>query len=483
MLFTGVEMGRSALVFYVVFAGVLALIAGLRWTIGFDGLYGQDSHEYYRYAGEVQAFFLGGERPGPFFWPVGYPLAIALLGVLGVEPGVAGQCLSALGLAGAFLFMRRTLCSLPNSIPAAATVYPLLCVVSAPYVLRSGVLVMSDALCLGAMAGAVYFCTRLCREYQTRWFVAGWLWAGVAVAIRFPSMVMLVVPLGVAVFLALKTGRWRDLFLGLLVFGVCWIPHVFFRAGGMLEFLDHGLLSGWSPLNWFAASFDGVDGLRSYRFPNLVFCFSTLFHPGFGVVFPVLLFFVRWADFRRKEVWGCLFGFLCTVAFLAGLPFQNSRVLMPTVILLLPVLYPAFLRVWGRVSNQRTIGFLTGLILVTQGALFALSFRRVVVENQTERTIAARLHALPPRPLYTFAMDPALRSRQVPNEVRSIFTHRYTHFESGAYFLFNEQRYGLQFENGNPGQNWKALQSDYQLIGVERFEQGWLLVEIGPPKP
>jgi len=121
-------------------------------------------------------------------------------------------------------------------------------------------------------------------------------------------------------------------------------------------------------------------------------------------------------------------------------------------------------------------------LLLAQGALFGVSFRRVVVLNQTERAIAARLLSLPNRPLYTFAIDPALKTRRVPNEVRSIFTHRYAHFESGAYFLFNETRYGVQFENSNPGKNWKTLKSNHQIIGVERFDEGWVLVEIGPPK-
>ena len=56
---------------------VLLLIGNL--LAGFNGLYGQDSFEYLRYSRALHHYLSAGVLPGPFHWPLFYPLSGALL--------------------------------------------------------------------------------------------------------------------------------------------------------------------------------------------------------------------------------------------------------------------------------------------------------------------------------------------------------------------------------------------------------------------
>src|SRR5689334_7853123 len=67
---------------------------------GFDGLYGQDAFAYTDYAlGPLRTALAAGRLPPPFFWPPGYPIAIAATGsgqLVAVVAGAAVPVLTAL---------------------------------------------------------------------------------------------------------------------------------------------------------------------------------------------------------------------------------------------------------------------------------------------------------------------------------------------------------------------------------------------------
>ena len=67
-----------------IFLGLLILVTNL---LPFNGLYGQDSHEYFRFSQHLQSVLLSGTPVGEFFYPVMYPLIGAILGF--VLPDVA----------------------------------------------------------------------------------------------------------------------------------------------------------------------------------------------------------------------------------------------------------------------------------------------------------------------------------------------------------------------------------------------------------
>src|SRR4051812_15025314 len=60
--------------------GVFALSFALRvgFTLGFDGLYGQDSYAYYNYGQTLRQSLSQGRTLPAFFWPLGYPAILAI---------------------------------------------------------------------------------------------------------------------------------------------------------------------------------------------------------------------------------------------------------------------------------------------------------------------------------------------------------------------------------------------------------------------
>ncbi|MCW8823527.1 MAG: hypothetical protein OQK63_05540, partial [Ignavibacteriaceae bacterium] len=60
----------------------------------FNGLYGQDSHEYYRYSKDIIKFLTGGPLPANFHWPVLYPLFGAILSFVIPDPLLCLQLIS-----------------------------------------------------------------------------------------------------------------------------------------------------------------------------------------------------------------------------------------------------------------------------------------------------------------------------------------------------------------------------------------------------
>ena len=60
---------------------------------GFDGLYGQDPFAYLDYAAAFKAALAQGQWPPPFFWPIGYPMLIAVFSIF-VPAAFAAQMVS-----------------------------------------------------------------------------------------------------------------------------------------------------------------------------------------------------------------------------------------------------------------------------------------------------------------------------------------------------------------------------------------------------
>src|ERR1700710_832152 len=60
--------------------GVFALGFALRvgFTLGFDGLYGQDPYAYYNYGQILRQSISQGQALPAFFWPLGYPALLAI---------------------------------------------------------------------------------------------------------------------------------------------------------------------------------------------------------------------------------------------------------------------------------------------------------------------------------------------------------------------------------------------------------------------
>ncbi len=121
----------------------LILLLFLFFVFDFNGLYGQDSHAYYKYAKELFLFFNKGIQPNYFYWPKVYPFIGAVLGFSGISVLLLMQLISFLSLIGALYLSNQLIYQI---YAKDGKEWLLLGGVLATYFIRGGVLVMSDML-------------------------------------------------------------------------------------------------------------------------------------------------------------------------------------------------------------------------------------------------------------------------------------------------------------------------------------------------
>ncbi len=450
----------------------------VRWGIGFDGLYGQDSFEYLRYATALRQWWLGGADPGWHAWPVGYGLTGALLSLAGWEGALAMQGISALALV-ATLYATRQLALLlqPQVERAVLDLYLLLGLALAPLLLRADVLVMSDLLALGWMMAALLCLARYREAQQGRWVALFALCAGLAMNTRYATLLPLL-PAGL--YLGWQLGRARRsgwLLAVLAIVAVTWIPHLLLKQGAAGELFHHYSLTLWSLHHWFERAFVTGDGYQSYRLPNLLYALYPLYHPALLLGGPLLLLGWRRGDLADPLARLLLAGLLLYLAFIAGIPLQNQRFLILAVPLVLLLLLPAALRLWYLLPRWARLGAVATALLFQLG-LTAREMVPLLERNRWERALAAEVASYPAAPLYTFDVTMALRARGVPEPVIDLWLAPIEHYPTGAYVLFNAPRFARQWQGHRLMQNWDRLQRGYQLETLFQHGDGWTLYRI-----
>jgi hypothetical protein len=102
--------------------------------------------------------------------------------------------------------------------------------------------------------------------------------------------------------------------------------------------------SDWTPANWFARhTAAGAAGER----PNALFVLFPFFHPAFCILLPALLLLWKRTDWRRPLRQWLLTALAAYLLFLAGLPGQKLRDLLPAYGLLLLLLFQS----WDRFQS------------------------------------------------------------------------------------------------------------------------------------
>src|SRR5262249_35149002 len=138
--------------------------AGMAWQRGFDGLYGQDAYAYFEYAVRSVRDSLEHHTPlGPFFWPPGYPILVALASfVLGSTP-LAGQAVSLAMGAVVPVFTALIVRELWPTEPALAVLAGVLAAMPGQ-LWQSSVVVMADTTGLALATFAAWALTRHARS-------------------------------------------------------------------------------------------------------------------------------------------------------------------------------------------------------------------------------------------------------------------------------------------------------------------------------
>lgn len=469
----------------------LLVVAGfvfLSKILIFNGLYGQDAHEYLR---QSKAIFdrLNGPTTlssgrGDAEFAAGYPLAGALFQFLGLDAATALQIVSWLSAGLALWCFDGCLRVLsPGARAESRWVFTALALGLAPYFVRAGLTAMSDAL--GVTLTLAAFANGL-RVLETgRIGAAAWatFFAGLAVTTRF-SLAALLAPLAaILIFYLLKNKKWMlailTIFAGFLGFSF----HFLFKTGTAQNPLGHSLLQDWSLFHFFKATFTNASGTVDYGLPNILYIFFPLAHPGFCLLLPGLFLLAKKTDthlIAKRVLLACLAAYLL---LLGGIPHQNLRYLLPAYAILLLLFFPAWDRMfaYGFYFFKRLTLAIIALVFVVQIVFTVRILAPTLTRNRLETAVAAEIRrALPPNAtLFAFDLDVALRTYLPDFQIKNLWERRYEDFPPGSFILFNEPRLREQWRGQNPMLNWDFAKENYELREVCALPEGWKLYEVG----
>lgn len=444
----------------------------------FNGLYGQDSYAYLAQSRAWLAWMQGGPAPPEFFWPEGYPILGAVLGmVFPVGIAMLLQLISMLSASAILYFSIRLGRGLfPNLRWTGAIMF--LIIGLSPWGLRSGMLVMSDSLGVALLAAAGWWAWCYAKDQKAKYLLGAGLALGLAVSVRYPLALPGLLPMAVVGWGARKHKDLRVVIFPLAVAAVVFAHFSLHKEmeGGLA---GHHFLSDWSPANWFRRDFAMQDGQFHYSSPNLIYALGGFWHPGLvGLGLVAIPLGIWWKVFVRDRRLLVLAGsMLVYLLFLAGIPFQNPRFLLPMLpfagLLYLPVLarLADFLgKQWKYAAGLATVVVHLGLTGYTSVKLLKM--------NQSERHIAEALAQHQGKTLYTFGMDGAVKAYQPEIKVVNLWDAPLQSARVGELVLFNEGAFREQWKGKNPMINWDFLNQNYNLHRVKSFAEGWNLYEI-----
>ena len=466
-------------------------LAGLSYALHFNGLYGQDAHEYLRQSQMLYARWHGlpGAPAGAGDAEIagGYPLFGLFFQLLGLDAVLALQCVSWLAAAAALgLFELNLQWLSPGTRGASRWIYGGVGLALSPCFLRTGLTVMSDALGLALTLGALLLGLRAIEDQRWRHSLGFAAVAALAVTTRYALVVLLALPALALVLELWRSRRWGVLAGVGLTAALAFLPFWWLKAGAPKSPLEHSLLHDWSSANFFSATFSQVSGTVSYTLPNLAYICFPLMHPGFCLTLPGLLLLAKRTDAGLYTKRLLLISLLAYLFFLGGLSLQNLRYLLPAYAVLLLLLYPAWDRffAYGLYFFRRLAHALIALTLVCQLAFTVRMLVPVLSRYRLERDVAAALQAELPEhaEVYAFDLDIALQT-YLPDMVwHNLWAQRYDAFPDGSYMVFNAQQLQAQWAGRNPMLNWEYANAHFELDTVQHLPEGWTLYRVVKPK-
>ena len=450
---------------------VLALLVLL--FVSYQGLQGQDAYDYLRGSMAWTAWSHGAPAPVMVEHPHGYPLAGALL-----APLVGGE-LNALRLVSALAFVMVVLLVhrvVRSRVPGTAGgVYVLLACGASPFLLRQGLVVMSDVPALALFMASYGATLRWWTSHRWSDLAVAVLLSGLSVCFRLAALPMVAVLAGSWVLGLWRgsRGRVRALFVvGSTAVGMALVVVLWDRIA------EGGLLADWSPANWFRSELRSDDGVLRHALPNLAYAFLVPVHPGLLPIGLLVLPFVRPGDLKWPA--GAMAGLLALVylVFVAGMPYQNDRVLLFAQPFVVVALAPAFGRAWSWAQGTRWRPHrIWPLMLVLQLGLGVRAVLPFVRQARVERAVAAELQALGAAHVYTHGLGAALDVLLPEATITELWYGDIATFEPGAYVVVGPGRLDDQWSGLAPATNWDRARRQ-GLEEVEADLHGWSISRV-----
>jgi hypothetical protein len=457
------------------YLGIILLALVLCGLFGYNGLYGQDSYEYVRYSKEWRTFFLHGTLPGDYFWPLLYPVLGGMIGIL-LPVQFALLLISVASLIASCFLLEKTINRQFGILPATSRIYVVLFLLLSPFMLRAALTDMSDLLATFFVTLGWYCFVVLLQAYSRKHLILFALAAAAAFMTRYACILLLLVPALILIYKTIRKLRGSDYLLILLIAGIVFSPHFLIRHTKPLAFLSQGWMNQWSPMNYFLNSFHNSNGHYQYQVQNIVYAFLSFFHPGFIFCGIALLFFRHQIQINNLVTKSLLLSIALYALFLAGIPFQNMRFIIPAFPLFLIFFFPVYPELVSKIKFDTRILILT--IVCLQLALFARAFQPFFKANQTERIIAKACLTVPPGSIYTFSIDGALRFYGVELQKENLWDKQLETIQKKSYLLFNISAFEKEYAGRNPMLNYEFIRKHSLMHEMKQLPEGWTLYEL-----
>lgn len=458
----------------IVIVSAVLICLFFRFVVGFDGLYGQDSYEYLRYANSIKTYLTKGISPGDYFWPLWYPITGVLVSFIVQDMALSLQLVSALSLAIVVLNSSKIIRLLnPGLNNRMNNLYSILFIGLSSYVFRLGFIVMSDMLTLAFVVTCFYYLITATSSLKFHHILLGFVLASLACMTRYPAFII-VAPMCIYtgwVFIR-KNKNWYYIIAVLIISLVPLIPHILIRYNRVTAFIHHDWLTLWSIKNFFKSHFVSQDGASTYLLPNILYSFGGLFHPRYSL-FAIFLLVAGFRKIRWNRITLVITISITTyLFFIAGIPFQNNRFLLLGQPLLMIVIFSAayhLIHPWKSTVKVTMIA----LTLVVQTTLLPLGFYSVFVRNRFERNLHQYLKTINSPSIYTMDVDIALTGRGYPSPIYNIFTQIYPDPDTTAIIIYNEKSFNRQWKGMNPAINWNNFNRSFELKEIKHFSNGY----------
>jgi hypothetical protein len=460
------------------------LIGITTYLLGFNALYGQDSHEYLRQSSVIFDRFHGIVAPSKSLGDEGFPSGFPLLGAifrLILRNPIFSLAFATWFSAGMSLFLFDL--NLQKYSAGSALKSRLYCVAVlgfAPVFFTSSLVSMADMSALMCVLAMLYFAQNVLEKNQKSLFTAAF--GAAAMLMRF-AMAGLVLPMSLALTWHLWKQKKYWIWLSAIVVGSAVLSlHLWLKINANWLPIHHGITQGWSLFNLFERNFMNSDGINSYFLPNGLFVLSALMHPKYCLLLPAILFMAKKTDLittEKKVLLFCLIGYLLLIG---GTTAQAIRFLLPAYAIILILLFPAIDRFisYGFTYFKKYTYF--GLILI-YGSQFFFCIKScipLVQRNQEEQKMALQIskHLKSNQTLYGFDWDVSLKT-YLPNlKHRNLWERLIGEYEIGSFIIFNAPALEKQWAKENPMLNWHHLNRNYRLKQIENLPKGWILYQI-----
>lgn len=457
---------------------LVPIVVAFTWVglAGYQGLNGQDAHDYYRIARAWQAYMVdGGARPIMAEHPHGYPMLGAVLGLV-MGPLWALRIISVLAFFGVVLILDRSL-RRHGADGGVSRAYVLLGIALSPFLLRYALTTMSDVLALTLTTAAFFSAVNWIRDRGYSALSGMIVYLALALFVR-----LAVAPIAVLLLLYVAGERAaariapRTLAISALIAVVagCIIVAALQRNGDLVG----TPLAEWTALNWFRRDLVSDDGVLHYMFPNILYALGVVIHPGQFTIGLLVVPFFRWEDLKdpaTRLAAILLGGYLL---FVAGMPFQNDRVLLLALPFTVVLFHLAFQRAYRAVRASMIKPVLLLLVLgCVQCALFVRAMVPFIHQARVEKELSALADQLSPDHLYSHGMGAALSTYCPDVPVTELWYAEIDTFERGAVIVVHPERLEAQWAGHFPAINWEKARRAGALPVFQRPD-GWVIARV-----